>query len=385
MHRQASRAAADNWSHRGACAKLALAALLTSTLIACSAGDPQATSTSRRPVDLSMAEGGWGPDRTLFSHRSPPSRAVLNSVTDDPVSGDERSFLALREAGHNDWSSEQPLPLKAGGRYQARIEIHNDAPGRTSRGTRVAAQLPATVAGRERVSAIATSADAEPPAVWRSLVVTTSEAGPVALRIVPDSARLYTGRTPAGVALPAGDLFSDPGVLIGCDGPTGNLTGDSDCHAEVRFEFVADQPNFTISQLAAHSGTAQYQYALAVEPEDKVDIKIKYSNTGSTVQNDVVVKYVLPPDFGYVAGTTALSATSTNNEWTPVESDEITHDGINIGSYSPGGGAYLRITMQAAKSEVFACGTTRLSGKAVAETANGAKTQPLTLELTRNC
>jgi hypothetical protein len=323
----------------------------------------------------------------MFTHDAPPKTAVLNSLADDLSTGDERNFLSLRDTGNGSWSADRVLTASAGGRYEAQINFHNDAasPGQVSRGTRVSAQLPATVSGRERITAMVTSGNAEPPAVWRSLVVANSAGSPVAIRIVPGTARLYTGRAPAGVPVSADELFSQRGVLVGCAGPTGDVSGEDDCRGYVRFEFVADQPNFTITQQAAKSGTKQWEYSPQVGVEDRVDFKIQYQNTGTTRQNDVVIKYEMPEHLSFVRGTTMLSASSTKSAWTPVNDDGIIGRGINIGSYLPTGNAYVRLTAQVSDVEGLRCGSNQLSGRVTAETNNGSKSQQLTVEVDKKC
>jgi uncharacterized repeat protein (TIGR01451 family) len=248
----------------------------------------------------------------------------------------------------------------------------------------VSATLPATVDGRERATAVVTSGTAEPPAVWRSLVLATS-GRPVAIRIASDTAKLYTRRVPAGIPVPAGDLFSSRGVLVGCDGMTGDVTGEDDCRGEVRFEFVADQPDFTVTQRAAERGSKQYEYTPRVRPGGELDIKVKYENTGTTQQNDVIIRYELPDQLVYVPGTTTVANSATDGKWQPIDDDGLVRQGLNLGSYAPGGVLYVRLTVRVADAADLRCGTNRLLGTATAETRIRKKLHELTVEIERAC
>ncbi|MGH3757153.1 hypothetical protein [Actinophytocola sp.] len=306
---------------------------------------------------------------------------------DDPEWGDERSFLSLRAVGDENWISDDTLQVRPGGRYEAWISFHNDALAGSesvSRETRVSATLPATVDGRERATGVVTSGTAEPPKVWRSLVVATS-GSPVAIRIASDTAKLYTKRVPAGIPVPAGELFSPRGVLVGCDGMTGDVTGEDDCRGEVRFEFVADQPGFTVTQRAAERGSKQYEYTPRVRPGGELDIKVKYENTGTMQQDDVIIKYSLPGELVYVRGTTAVSNSTTGNEWRQIDNDGVVRRGVNLGSFAPEAALYLRLTVRVTQTAGSRCGTNRVLGTATAETHNGSKSHELAVEIDRAC
>jgi hypothetical protein len=177
-------------------------------------------STPDSGIDLADIQAGWGPPRKLFSVKDQVSEAVFNSITDDPEIGDERRFLQLHEVGAKGGIRDQDFALQPGRTYEGYVNFHNNAsaasPDQTSYDSRISVQLPATVSGRERASAIIRSGTADPPAIWRSLVLTVPADSPVAIRIVPGAAMMYTGRIPSGVPIAEGDLFSDRGALVGC-------------------------------------------------------------------------------------------------------------------------------------------------------------------------
>jgi hypothetical protein len=62
------------------------------------AATPSPTSTIPTPISTG---GGWGPARATFKMDQPATYAVLNSITDNPSYGDERTFFTVRSAGPN--------------------------------------------------------------------------------------------------------------------------------------------------------------------------------------------------------------------------------------------------------------------------------------------
>ncbi|GLY51441.1 hypothetical protein Lesp01_50970 [Lentzea sp. NBRC 102530] len=294
---------------------------------------------------MGVPEDGWGPPRQLFSGKTRPTAAVLNSVTDDTVAGDERFFLHLREVDTEEWVSAGSLPVKVGSRYEGMIRFRNDnadSAAAPSRQTRVSMMLPAVGDGRAHATATVSSGSADPPQVWRWLVLASS--GPaVLIRIVPNSASLHTTRLPTSVSLPVEELFSEPDALVGCDGPTGDVTGEDNCRGEVRFQFAVDQPDFTVTQLAATRGTTEYTSVRRMRTDNELDIKVKYTNTGTIQQDDVVIKYELPAELTYIPGTTSVANSATDGKWQKIDSNAVVKRGINLGSYAPDGASYVRV------------------------------------------
>ncbi|MFB6679682.1 hypothetical protein ACFCWG_46345, partial [Streptomyces sp. NPDC056390] len=146
-------------------------------------------------------------------------------------------------------------------------------------------------------SRVVDSDNAVTPLLWQSLALAVPADQPVALRIVPDSARAYTGAVPKGVALTAEELFSEAGTLIGCSSQDGVVTGAEQCEGHVRFRFVADQPNFVISQAVSRADAKVQESGLRFKGGTRVKYKIHYRNTGTTRQTNVVLREELPAMF----------------------------------------------------------------------------------------
>ncbi|WP_324786156.1 hypothetical protein [Streptomyces sp. H51] len=324
----------------------------------------------------------------MYTEHARPGRAVLNSVTDNPRYGDETSFLAVEDVSTGRRQTDGDVALEPGRTYEASIFFRNDAaPGTragASTGTRARAQLPATVRGRERISGLLRSDSAAVPIVWKSLVLTTPADQPVAIRIVPHSSAMFTKATPAGLKLPAEELFSEAGTLVGCSTRNGIVTGEETCEGYVRFRFVADQPNFVVSQTVTPAGSDRHDSGLRFEAEARVTYTIQYRNTGTTQQDDVVLKEELPDGFRYVRGSTSIYLSTTGGKWKKT-TDGVTRSGIDVGSYAPGADVYIRFTALLPDRNSLKCGLTSTTSTASAITPNGMKSTPSVLLVEKKC
>jgi uncharacterized repeat protein (TIGR01451 family) len=345
--------------------------------------------TAQSGVDLTEKEQGYGPARQLFTMVHRPDQSVFNSIMDNPDNQNEEEFLQIRELGAASGVREGDVLLQPRKTYEETIYFHNDVSpdsgSQISRNTRVIAQLPATVASRERASAIVTSGTTEIPAVWRSLVLATPLDTAVALRIVPNSAWMYTAQLPGGSPLSLTDLFSQQGTLVGCDKADGIVTGADSCSGSVRFQFVTDQPDFSISQRVSVSGGNQWGNAPELPAGQTIDYKIEYKNMGTMQQNNVVIKEALGKGVTYVSGSMQLATSATQGHWAPTHVDSIVARGINIGSYASNGNAYIKFTARLPTDDRLACGSTSVIATATVETDNGAKSAASTVWMTRTC
>ncbi|MFD9934087.1 hypothetical protein ACFWZ6_13230 [Streptomyces massasporeus] len=357
-------------------------------LVATSACDTGNTGhDSGKRLDLDSVTAGWGPDRPTFTEAGRPDRATLNSVTDNPRHGDERNFLSVTEVATGQRPVDGDVALQPGQTYEATVFFRNDVAAGTqagaSTGTRVRATLPATVQGRERISAFLQSDNSEPALLWQSLALTAPAHSPVAVRIVPDSARVYTEAAPEGVTLPTEEVFSEAGTLIGCSAQDGVLTGARQCEGRVQFRFVAVQPNFVISQAVSRAGETG-RSRLRFTAGTRVTFKMHYRNTGTMQQDNVVLRSELPASYRYVSGSTNVSTSRTGGKWTKVR-DGVTEDGLNLGSYAPGEGAYVKFTAVLPDAEDVDCGLTSTTSTAMARTENGTKSVESVLLVEKKC
>lgn len=285
---------------------------------------------SPQPVvlDDTEVEPGWGPDRALFDEGVTAEGAVLNSASAG-LFGDERSMMGVRLADSSGgWATD--LTLDAGAVYEGYVIFHNNG-DTTATGVRVTVRMSAVVDSRQRVVGLLSADNTDPDEMWRSVVLSAQQSGlAYALRYVPDSAIVWVAGQDGGQPVTGYDLFDD-GLLVGC----GRLDGtvEPGCAGWVTYRFVADQPNFEIQQ-TARSGVDAYTGATVhPAPGSTIDVRVGYTNTGTTQMDNVTVRADLPAGFELVEGTTILAYSGYPDGVTI--SDNIASGGVNIGSYAP--------------------------------------------------
>jgi hypothetical protein len=82
--------------------------------------------------------------------------------------------------------------------------------------------------------------------------------------------------------------------------------------------------------------------------------KLKYKNTGSTQQDNVLIAMQIPGGSEYVMGSTYIATSVTHGEW-KLTNDGIAGRGLNVGSYNPGGTVYLKFKVRPRGKTTFTC------------------------------
>lgn len=336
----------------------------------------------------------WGPERPTYSYDNPAPHVTFNSMTGTPNYGDERNFVRIKEAGAANNTFVDDINFAAGKEYTVMVYFHNNARQSlnsaennevgVARNTKMRVQMPATVnAGQEaRITSFISADNAQPQTVWDEAYGKAN--GNFALRYVPESATIYSKGAVNGQKLPE-SLYTD-GTKIGFNALDGNLPGCNEFAGYVTFNIKVDQPNFTVSKQVAKNGTNTYGESVTVNPGDLVQYKIEYKNTGTTQQNNVVISDKLPQGVTYEKDTTFISNSETQSKWEAVKDNGVTARGINIGSYAPGGNAYVKFTAKvAANDQLAACGVNTLVNTATAETTNGNKSDTANVMVTKLC
>lgn len=340
----------------------------------------------------------WGPsDRAVFTMANPATYVTFNSITDNPKHGDERNFVQIRNYTDNGQFGEN-VDLVAGKEYEVYVFYHNNASTDlndayhnykgVALNTYMKVQMPATVASgaSARVTGFVGASNANPLQVWDEAYGKNTANGTVALRYVQNSAKITSNGAVNGKTLDLTKLASDNGALLGYDALDGKLPGCTQYSGYVTYRFVVDQPNFEISKQVSVAGANNFVESVNVNPGSKVDYKIKYKNTGTVAQNNVTIKDVLPAGLSYIAGTTYYSSSKTNNQWAQTNSNALTADGINFGSFAPGAALYVKFQATVASNDSLAtCGVNNLVNNVMAITENGTKSDTATVTATKTC
>lgn len=329
----------------------------------------------------------WGPDRPTYTMASPANHVTFNSITDNPDQGDERNFVNIREAGVGNYTDN--VQLQAGKEYEVSVFYHNNASttlndaehnyAGIALNSLMRVQMPADVKAGEkaRVTGFVSADNAQPQQVWDEAYGSAST--DMALRYVQGSATIHTKGAINGQTMP--DSLLSSGAALGFNAFDGKIPGCNNYEGWVTFRFKAVAPNFEVTKEVSLAGKGQYSESVNVKPGDKVDYRIKYKNTGTVQQDNVIIKDNLPQGMTYVPGTTYVSNKNTNNQWSKVDSDEVVKGGINVGSYAPGGAAYVKFTAVADGT----CGVTTLVNSASANTENGSKSGTANVVVNKEC
>ena len=336
-----------------------------------------AAATLALALLITTVFAGGPANRPTYTSASPANQVVFNAITDNPEHGDERNFVLIREAGKGTYKNE--IKLEPGKEYEVYSYYHNNAkpslnvaegnPG-MARNARIAAHVPTVVKPGERGKITSTiSADnAEPKRVWDEAYVTADST--VALRYVPASAVVHSGGAVNGKVLSDERLFSSQGTFLGYSELNGVLPGCADFAGYVVYRLKVDQPNFDVKKEVSKSGSSEWGKKVTSAPSDKVDFRISYKNTGTTDQNDVTIKDVLPKGLSYVKGTSKLVNASNPNGLSI--SDNITSEnGVNVGNYGKGATAVVTFTAQLSDKSEDLCQV--MKNRVVVTTKNGVK------------
>ena len=343
----------------------------------------------------------WGPaSRVTFTLAHPASYVTFNSITDNKQYGDERNFVQIRNVTDNSQFGEN-TSLVPGKEYEVFVYFHNNADtslndaahnyAGIATGAFMRAQMPASVAAGQdaRVTAFVGASNAKHldkngtnlgNQVWDEAFGKNSTNGAVALRYVSGSAKITSNGAVNGKTLP--DTLFTTGTPIGYNALDGKLPGCLQYSGYVTYKFKVDQPNFEVQKTVSAAGKNQYGETVAAKPGDTVDFKINYVNTGTTQQDGVVIRDQLPAGLEYVAGSTYIS---TKGTWEHTNYDTITKQGINVGSYGPNGGAYVKFSAKVSSADKLACGMNTIKNIASADTQNGSKSDSAVVTVEKVC
>ena len=335
----------------------------------------------------------WGPDRPTYTIEDPADHVTFNSITNNPAIGDERNFMQVREANAGNETYADQINLTVGHQYVVFVYYHNNASSSLNdsgvgiaNGAFVRAEVPAVVAnGSDGTRAVGYvgAANASPSQVWDDIAFTNNSGGDIALRFVPGSATIHSHGSVNGATL--SDNIITSGAAIGYDSLNGVLPGCEEYAGYVTFRVQADQPNFTVSKQVRISGAEDWEETVTADPGDSVDFLITYRNTGTTRQNDVVIRDSLPTGMTYIDGSTYV-VNSTNPDGIQVSDNIVTAGGINIGDYNAGAAAYVKFSARvAANDNLPVCGINNLNNVATVRTNNGSKTDNSIVTVRRIC
>lgn len=341
---------------------LLLALIFTVSLVGCSSpsregghGDALESprSSTQEAVDLTRGLGGWGPTRATFTMEKPAKYPTLNSITGSNY-GDTRNFLRVKEKDAPNGKFTDRLDAVPGKTYTAMIYYENSASPSTAEraeNVNVRVQAPATFTGAGEITALISADNTRPKEVWDGAVIQLPDPETaVALRYVPGTTLVHSRGEVDGELLP--DSLFVRGAKLGCKSFDGVLDGTGECAGYVTFDFVLAQPNFTVTTLASSSTAAALAPSAEARLGDIVTIRTQYKNTGTTIQNDVVLRFRdLPRGMQLVDSSVLLANSASGGGYKPLSAESgarLAARGLNVGNYPPGGACYVKFSVRIA-------------------------------------
>lgn len=195
------------------------------------------------PLGLTSTTWAWGPERPTYTMNAPAKSATFNSITDNPLVGDERDFVRIVEKGVGDTYTSE-LTIEPGKQYEVYIYYHNDASETfndkahdqvgVAKETRVITDFPDELAKNERQAIIGkiTSTTTSPATVWDEAYVTAKEA--MTLHYVEGSAKIYNKWNQNGTLLST-RIFDPKGTFIGLEELNGIIFGCDQFSGSIRY------------------------------------------------------------------------------------------------------------------------------------------------------
>lgn len=276
--------------------------------------------------------------------------AVFNSIFDKTV--DERKFVSACEAsalGSGQQVSWQngSIEVQDGETYTIRIYVHNDNLNgyrSVAEKTRVKYVIPTEISNEQEIRGYIASSNALPSEYWSSIIL-KSDTNVFSLHYVAGSFMLHNAAT-GSRGCHFKDFRNDSYAMIGykyLDGeyPGGNQYA-SYISIQVRVVFEA-QCRIKTTQRIIGSPDGWWYRTTEAEIDDLVECQFYYLNTSDALQENLMVRYVLPDNMEYIPGSTVLY-NSNFQKGVGLKDDTVTTSGINIGHYKPQGNAYVRFT-----------------------------------------
>lgn len=308
----------------------------------------------------------WGPkNRPTYTWSNPADHVTFNSMTDNPEIGDESNFVRVRKVGSQEKFSNN-VTVEPGSEYEVFVYYHNNASAKLNDGDhrgiaqnvrlRMDKITDRLEAGHAAViKGTISASNATPKEVWSTSYLHAKET--VSLRYVPNSAKLSNSGSLNGSTLNDDALFGkDGGTFLGyTKNYWGAIPGCNEYAGYVKFRIKADKAGFTGEKMASKENMNDYRTEITVAPGETIDFKLRYKNTGTTIQRGVSAYDLLGTGMTAVPGTTFLKTPRSAG----FEKENLFKNGFNIGDYNAGEEAFITYKVKFSEDEkIFPCGDT---------------------------
>lgn len=280
---------------------------------------------------------------------------TFNSITNGKI-GDERNFVGAKLSGTTAVKDNE-ISVEDGKTYTIRLYVHNNSPfgvEKTAENVTVNFALPTTVGKTHTVVGYINSSNAMPNRYWDEVKFVSDNN--FYIEYVDGSAK-YTNAKLGTVSLPNEVITS--GAKIGYEALDGKIPGCFAYDGEVTIDVkVHEAASAKLSKTVRLKGTKEWKESVDAKIGDEVEYQIEYKNLTSDTVENVMIRDILPKNMEYVADSTYLYNANYQSGVKVVE-NTVTTTGINIGSYTTKGNAYVRFTAKVVDNSL-ACGNNQL-------------------------
>jgi uncharacterized repeat protein (TIGR01451 family) len=312
----------------------------------------------------SSAMAGFGPDRPTkawsdnlngFDH------VTFNSFTGVPAGvGDERNFLRGVQVGRDSVWSDPVNNVSNNAEVEVKIYIHNNAssslndqPGNpgVAKDVNVRAVLPTGNAQTQQITSFISASNAQPQQIFDTLDV--NSANTFGISFVAGSAKMFNHENGQTTAI------SDTLVTSGVSLP--DQKGCFEYTREITFRVKVSKPSYNVKKQVRLPGQTKddWKENLNVTPGQSVEWKVEFTNTGSTLLNDVIILDQVPAGLTVVPGSVKQFDGNYPNGYAHPDA-AIQNNGrqvnVNVGNVNPGINSVIMFQTKVDNNAV-SCGT----------------------------
>jgi uncharacterized repeat protein (TIGR01451 family) len=353
-------------------------------------------------LGITAAAYAFSPDRPTYTVAHPADHVTLDSITDNPREGDERTFFSIADAATPTALSHQAT-VRDGEEVILRVYVNNDASvdkngtnldgDGIAKNTQVRVALPTISGNTLQVSAFVSADNAQPKMVNDSLNTASSSSDEMfSLSYEPGTATL-SNNSVGDAGLKLSDDIVKNGTAIGYSKADGNLpawfqyAGVVTLKAKVHVASAATN-SFTVNQSVALPSDTSWAKTITTSPykqDEQVKFQIGFTNTGTAQLNSVNVSDTLPSGASIVKGSAKLF-NATNKNGTAISDDvAVINEGVAVGDYAPNANGYVELTATMPTEDKLQCGENDLTNTSTVG-ANGTNlTDTTTIKVKKTC
>lgn len=334
----------------------------------------------------------WGPERPTFTIDNPADYVTFNSITDNPVVGDERDFVSVKDATNTQAGGwHDTITAEPGKEYLVRIYVHNNAGASlnlSAVNTRVQAAIGTNTDTKVGLTGYVSADNAKPQRVYDDVNFTANKK--FNLAYVPGSAMLYNNITGQAGRAVSDSIVDGSGAQIGYESNDGKVPGCFQYVSYITFKVkpqFAPKADFTMEKNVRKQGDSAWKNNIDVNAGDTIQYRVLFQNTSDVQLDNVMIFDTLPQGVTYVNGSTKLYLGSDPKNARQMP-DGITdkNKGLNIGSYGKNGLASIIFDAKVASNDKLPeCGVNTMKNVARVETNYGKKDDDATIKVEKKC